>query len=276
MTCQARTSRHARTYLATCGFFNTRPWSGGPQPMEEYACGPFADRLHFQNTPGCPATTWSVDRGQTRGSPKRKCLLFSFAYVRQFVPGSSVEQPPASFRCAPAPLLVEVGDAFSYAPVPYITDPGGIAPPMSSTALTSRDDPVEILEVEFIHRNEEGFGADETDGRRDLAQVVRAPSVVVRLDGDADPDVRWPGQGLSEPGEALGTLGEDLVGVPVGPHHGVEDAMDEVAGDVFVEQIRHRVDEDAAGLFPSQREVETLRPEAGIKALLVGMTRNAT
>jgi hypothetical protein len=66
-------------------------------------------------------------------------------------------------------------------------------------------------------------------------------------------------------------LGENLVGVPSGPQHHVEDAPDELIGDVLVEEVRHRVDEDPAGLLRSEWKIEALWPEAKVELLLVGM-----
>jgi hypothetical protein len=149
-------------------------------------------------------------------------------------------------------LLVEVGNALSDAAVSDIPNPGWVTSPMSRPALTALDDPVETLKVEFVHWPEEGLGADEADGCRDLAQKVCAPCVVVRLDGDTNPDMRRPGQRLTELGEVLRALSEDLVGVPIGPEHRIE---------------------DAAGLLPSKRKIESLGPEAKIEALLIRMTR---
>ena len=47
---------------------------------------------------------------------------------------------------------------------------------------------------------------------------------------------------MSESGEALESLGEELVGVPVGVHHRVEDAANEIGLHDFVEQVKHRLE----------------------------------
>jgi hypothetical protein len=114
---------------------------------------------------------------------------------------------------------------------------------------------METIKAELVHRPEEGFDADEADSSRDPAQIIRAPGILVRLDRDADPDMWRPRQRLTEPGEALGPLGEDLVGVPIGPEHHVEDVPDELNRDGLAELIRHGVDE-APARFSHRCEAE--------------------
>ena len=58
---------------------------------------------------------------------------------------------------------------------------------MPSPTLPTGDHPVQPLEFELIDRSEEGFGTDEADSGRHLAQVVGAPGIGVGLDRDADP-----------------------------------------------------------------------------------------
>ena len=46
---------------------------------------------------------------------------------------------------------------------------------MPGSTLTTSYDPVDALEVEFIHRPKQRLGTDEANGCRDFAEVVRAP-----------------------------------------------------------------------------------------------------
>jgi hypothetical protein len=92
---------------------------------------------------------------------------------RQLVPRSSVEHPAAGLRRASAPLFVEVGNAFGHTAIPDITDPGRVTSPVPGAALATCDDPVQALKVERVDGTEQRLGADEADGRRHLAQVVR-------------------------------------------------------------------------------------------------------
>jgi hypothetical protein len=101
-------------------------------------------------------------------------VLFGFAYVGLLVPRSAVEQPTTGLRCAPAPLLVEVGNAFLNASVPHITDPGRITSSVSRSAPAGGDDPMEAIKVQLVHWTEQRFRTDEANDSWDLAQVVRA------------------------------------------------------------------------------------------------------
>ena len=95
------------------------------------------------------------------------------------------------------------------------------------------------------------------------------------LDAHADPDVLRPGQGGRERGEALVALGQDLEDVMLSLAHRLEDLGDHLIGDVLVEEVAHRVDEDELGLAPLQRKLQAVRPEPQVEALLVRMTGNA-
>jgi hypothetical protein len=53
--------------------------------------------------------------------------------------------------------------------MPHATDPGRVTLPVSGTALPTGDHQMETPDVEFVDRPEQGFGADEADGRRQLA-----------------------------------------------------------------------------------------------------------
>jgi hypothetical protein len=105
--------------------------------------------------------------------PKRKRVLVRSRQHRQLAPRSSVEHPAAGLRRASAPLFVEVGNAFGNTPISDITDPGRVTSPVPGAALATCDDPVQALKVERVDGTEQRLGADEADGRRHLAQVVR-------------------------------------------------------------------------------------------------------
>jgi hypothetical protein len=68
------------------------------------------------------------------------------APIWELVPGSPVQHPAAGLGGVPAPLLVEVGNAFGHAPVPQIADTFRIASTVSGTALAAGDDPRESWE----------------------------------------------------------------------------------------------------------------------------------
>ena len=62
--------------------------------------------------------------------------------------------------------------------------------------------------------------------------------------------------------------------MPVSVAHDLKDTLDEVSWDLLVEEVAHRVDEDVAGVAPTQRNLERVgvqsEAEAGTAA-----TRNA-
>jgi hypothetical protein len=78
------------------------------------------------------------------------------------------------------------------------------------------------------------------------------------LDAHTDPDVRRPGEARGELGQALVPFRKDLEYVPVGLTHDCKDVGDEVVGDVFVEEVAHRVHKDRPRLSPAKWLVKTL------------------
>ena len=102
-----------------------------------------------------PLPAAETDYGLKSCSPERQCLFFGVAHFWQFVPGSAVEHPAAGFRRAPAPLLVEVGNAFGNTPIPSITNPARAALPVAGATLPASNDPLETVNVELVHRIEQ-------------------------------------------------------------------------------------------------------------------------
>src|SRR5438874_1535460 len=69
---------------------------------------------------------------------------------------------------------------------------------------------------------------------------------------------------------------EDLVDVVVGLRHHIEDLRHVVVPDAFVEEVAHRVEEDDTRLLPLKRVVQPVPPKTKVKALLVGVARDAS
>ncbi len=164
----------------------------------------------------------------------------------------------------------------SEAAVARIPYPFRIAGPKSGPTLAACNQPVNAFKVELVHGTEERLGADESDGSGNTPQEVSAPSVLVRFDGDAHPNMRRPRQTVGHSGKALRSLGEDLIDVPIGPLHRDEYVPNELVGHLSMEQVGHGVDEDAARLLPAHGKLEARLPEAQIEALFVMVTGNAT
>lgn len=71
-------------------------------------------------------------------------------------------------------------------------------------------------------------------------------------------------------------LRDDLKRVPVCALHCTADLCDEACGDIRVEQIAHRIDENPKRFAPAQRLIEFLRNESKIEAALVRMASHPT
>src|SRR5712691_6987657 len=72
--------------------------------------------------------------------------------------------------------------------------------------------------------------------------------------------------------QALGALGEHLIGMPVCKPHRRSHLLDIRKRHAFVEQITHRVDEYHLRLAPAQGFTKLLRNETQIEAFLEGMS----
>ena len=86
---------------------------------------------------------------------------------------------------------------------------------------------------------------------------------------------RSPVAGLDETAHQGAALGEHLVDVPVGALHGVEYALDVLRGNVLVEEITHRVDEDELRTPPVRGLFEAVGTKGQIKAGLERVPLNA-
>src|SRR5262249_44804875 len=111
-----------------------------------------------------------------------------------------------------------------------------------------------------------------------LLQMADAGPGLLVLDRNPEPDVRRC-RPVSVPivDEFLqqrAALREDLIDVPVGALHGVEDLGDMRFRHRLMEKIAHRVDEYHPGLFPIERLREALGPDGEIEAVLERMTRD--
>ena len=86
-----------------------------------------------------------------------------------------------------------------------------------------------------------------------FAEVVDSERILLRLHADPHPNVRVPIDMAVEFEEAVGPLGKDLELVPMSPAHHVEGAQDVFKRNILMEQVTHRVDEDALRFFPTKR-----------------------
>jgi hypothetical protein len=94
------------------------------------------------------------------------------------------------------------------------------------------------------------------------------------------PDVpvifREPEFGIQEGLQPIGSLGQNLVGVPVSLDHNPDDILYIRIGHIILEQVAHAVHEDGTGARPLKGLDQFLGNEAKIEALPVWMSLNPT
>src|ERR1700722_20157721 len=109
--------------------------------------------------------------------------------------------------------------------------------------------------------------------------MLDAHRILRVLYGHAQPDMRR-GQAIGIPlieiaGEQRTALGEYLEGMPVRPFHGVEHLVDEGPRHLFMEEVAHRIDEDAPWRFPGQGLDKPRRSQREIEAIPERMVPHA-
>lgn len=134
---------------------------------------------------------------------------------------------------------MEVSDPCLSAAIADVSDPIWVAPAESRATLPTCNNPVDSCEIQFIHRSKQWFRTDEPNARWNLPEIVCPPSIFVRFDRHTDPYVRPPRERLSYPREPLRTLGKNLIDVLIRIKHRVEYSVDELVGDILMEQIGH-------------------------------------
>lgn len=115
-------------------------------------------------------------------------------------------------------------------------------------------------DVTKIDQTEGGLITDKMPARRGLEKVKDAPiSGSLILHGCSQPNVIRHGQfrifksgETSDRPHTIGAFGEEHEGVPGGLYHDGKDLLDEFDGNIGMEEVRHRVDEDPAGFPPVQ------------------------
>ncbi len=55
----------------------------------------------------------------------------------------------------------------------------------------------------------------------------------------------------------------------LGTGHYIEDLLDELEGDVFMKEVAHGIDEDAAGLSPVQGHIENMGVERNLESVAI-------
>ncbi len=211
----------------------------------------------------------SSDRPGRRRAQSQECCP---KRPRIRIPCPPVKQPSASLWCPPTPLLMEEREPSCMSTVSQVSHPLRITPPVAGATFTAGNQPLQVIKLEGRKGPQERLRAHETDGSRYTPEVViGAPGEAVQFDTGAGPDVFRPRERGSHFGHPLRPLGEHLECVPVCLRHHDKDAANVLVRNRFVKEVRHRVDEDAAGLLPSEWQVQTLGPRLQVEALLVRM-----
>lgn len=187
-----------------------------------------------------------------------------------FVPGAAFELAAGFLFVHASPLLEEEGCLGLAALLLNINHPTFLHRAGAGAGFSADDGPIDVLQVQFRKRPEQRFEGEELHVGMRLAQAVDAVDVVLVLDADAHPDVRLPGKLRVEGKQAVGTLGEDLILMPIGAHHDIEDFLDVIVGDFVVEEVAHRVDEDDLGFLPAQWDFEGLGLQRDGKSIAIG------
>ncbi len=138
-----------------------------------------------------------------------------------------------------------------------------------ATGIADRADVVEINNTEC------GFVTDKVPASRGLKKVKDALiGGILILDGYTQPNIIRNGQGRSfGPGEAgqfshtIRSFGEDHEGMAGGLCHDGKDLLDEFNGNIQMEEIGHRIDENPAGFSPMERNVQPVGMNSDIGEL---------
>lgn len=172
-----------------------------------------------------------------------------------------------------APLFEEEGNLGGTALFLDGDDPCFFQGSCAGSAFASDDDPVDAGEIEGAEVFQQRLDGEELHGGTGATEGFDAwQAVLAVFHSDSPPDVRGGGGFAETTSEELfhprGTLGENLVGVPIGEAHDGCDMGDVVLRDVFMKHVAHGIDEDPARGFPLEGIGEFFGDEAEIEAEL--------
>ena len=198
----------------------------------------------------------------------------------KLIPSLSIEHPAGGVFADATPLLEEERHTLFYAMIANGPNPFGRHGAGARTALTAHNHPVQPREFHGPEVLEQWFDRKELHRRARFPEVVHTRQAETPvLDADSPPEVRQLGCKPEPPKEqvpqALGTFGEDLIGVPRTGCHDLRHSFDVIVGNPDVEQVAHRVYEDALGLGEPERFAELLGNQSEVESLFKGTPRNA-
>ena len=137
-----------------------------------------------------------------------------------------------------------------------------------------------ILQVHRVYWTEQRLEGNEAHGGVGLLQVPEARQGRVIFDGHSEPDM-WgsslvPVALLDEAAHQRTALGKHLIDMPIGALHGVEYALDVLGGNILVEEIAHRIDEDELWTPPLHGLFEAFGAKGQVEARLERVSLDAT
>src|ERR1700735_5645117 len=101
------------------------------------------------------------------------------------------------------------------------------------------------------------------------AKIINPANIFFAFDADAHPDLSGPLQFTAQFQQPIGTLRQHLILMPLSPTHYREDLLDVVDRDDFMEEIAHRIDEDAPRTLPSERQFQHLWLQGDFETIVV-------
>jgi three-Cys-motif partner protein len=147
-----------------------------------------------------PATRTPVPRPlRRRGSDGHECGCRR----RHLVPEHTVELPPASLGCPPAPLLEEERHTGRGARIADVRHPCPVQRPASRSGLAPRNDPADPGQIQPVERSEERLTREKPHRGGDVPQMVDPLKLGCVLDGDPEPDIGRPVEPVGEPDEPV-------------------------------------------------------------------------
>lgn len=199
---------------------------------------------------------------------------------RKLIPSPSIEHPAGGVFADATPLLEKERHTLLSAMIANGAYPFGRHGAGAVTALTAHNHPIQPRELHGPEVFEQWLDRKELHRRARFPEVVHARKAEAPvLDADSPPDVRQPGGKPEPPKEqvpqTLGAFCEDLIGVPRTSCHDLRHLFDVIVGNADMEQVAHRVYEDALGLGEPERFAELFGNQSEVESLFKGTPRNA-
>jgi hypothetical protein len=134
--------------------------------------------------------------------------------------------------------------------VAQIAHPLRLHPTMCGAALAPHNQPADSGQVKVRQWAKERLAREETNCSPAFSQPVYPRRNPLVLDRGTEPDIRRRGMLRCPAGHAFGSFGQDLKGVLRASAHDLPHLTDEVERHPCVEEVGHRIDEDASGRLP--------------------------